>query len=114
MVRKGEMTDRRQIIDKGVRTMKAHIEYDDFGEYIEVLEEDVMFRETDPVPAEKGGLSVMKKMLQRVMLIVAAVTVMFCSSSYAAGPCRYGDVAGRATGRIAETDILILPTEKMP
>ena len=86
-MRTGERSDRRQTMDKGVRKMKAHIEYDDFGEYIEVLEEETMYWEPVPGMTEKGGLSVVKKMFQKVMLIVAAVAVMFCSSSYASETC---------------------------
>ena len=69
--------------------MKAHIEYDDFGEYVEILEEDTvtLIQTGDTVGTKAGGIRVMKKMIQKIMLIVAAITVMFCTSSYASGTC---------------------------
>ena len=50
--------------------MKAHIEYDDFGEYIEVLEDE---NDCGSFKAECDGIREIKSFLQKIYLW------MFCS-----------------------------------
>ena len=62
--------------------MKAHIEYDDLGEFEEILEDDADFR----LPVREEGKSVLlaKKVLRKLALVTAAMTVLYGTSSYAA------------------------------
>lgn len=69
--------------DKGDIIMKMHIEYDDFGEYIEVLEDpDRQGCRTagsaDGIPA----LTILKKAGHHLMVIAVAAAVMLCTTSY--------------------------------
>ena len=72
--------------NKGEKTMKSHIEYDDFGEYLEVLED---CDEYGTVPGITGG-SAIRKTMKKLLLIAASVMVMFGTSSYAAGTAATG------------------------
>lgn len=64
--------------------MKTHIEYDDFGEYIENYEDlDVIM--ADPGMTKEAGF--MKRALKKLLLVAAAMTVMFSTFSYASGTC---------------------------
>lgn len=62
--------------------MKFHIEYDDFGEYLEVLEE-IDEWEMDLKKTEGS----VRKTMKRLFLIVTAVMMIFGTTSYAAGTC---------------------------
>ena len=61
--------------------MKMHIEYDDFGEYLEVLED---FSADEVTRTADAGGVLQVKVVQKIMIVVAAFVVMFCTSSYAA------------------------------
>ena len=64
--------------------MKAHIEYDDFGEYIETLEDLDHFEVCTEKPKQAEVISI-KQVFRKAMLIVTAMMIMFCTSSYASG-----------------------------
>ena len=69
--------------------MKAHIEYDDFGEYIEVLEEDCAAdlpagqAGCAAVSGVSGGRHVIAAIFHRVLVVFAALTVVLCTTSFA-------------------------------
>ena len=56
--------------------MRTHIEYDDFGEYEESMEDLFDCRSGQEKDSYRR---IMERVIRKMMLMGAAVTVMFCS-----------------------------------
>ena len=56
--------------------MRTHIEYDDFGEYEESMEDLLDCCSEQEKERYRG---IMERVIRKMMLMGAAVTVMFCS-----------------------------------
>ncbi len=62
--------------------MKTHVEYDDFGEFIEVLD-DVQTESTYTGGQKAGKVSFAKKTVRGFLATLMAVTVVFSTTSFA-------------------------------
>lgn len=62
--------------------MKTHIEYDDFGEFEELLEDEPEFK----LPAKQEGKAglLAKKALRKLALVTATMAIWYGTCSYAA------------------------------
>ena len=62
--------------------MKTHIEYDDFGEFEELLEDEPEFKRHVKDEGKAGLLA--KKALRKLALVTAAMAIWYGTCSYAA------------------------------
>ncbi len=65
--------------------MNAHIEFDDFGEYIEVLDDFYSEQDFRPAKAERREASA-RRILRGLLYTLAAMTVMATTTSFAVLP----------------------------
>lgn len=91
--------------------MNTHIEYDDFGEFIEVL--DDAGSEYDLAGGQRAGVrhcletgreSIAGRVVRNLLVISAAVTVIFSTTSFASVLPASGSTAGIASCPVAGTD----------
>ena len=64
--------------------MKRHIEYDDFGEFVEILDEDGCGLYVAEEPAEVFS---MNRIFRKLIFMIAAMVIVFGTTSYASDVC---------------------------
>ena len=65
---------------------KVHIEYDDFGEYMEIMDDDTECEIMQVHETRREHF--MTNVVKKLFLVLAAPTVMFSTTSYASGTCQ--------------------------
>ena len=69
---------------KGNKGMKAHIEYDDFGEYIEILED---IDQTDFITGNPEENGMIRKTVKKLYALTDTITEIFETFSVTVGNC---------------------------